>query len=235
MTETSIIPEHTHNLYVKTLEDIVKEEVNKKKKKKAVVTVVLCAAILSLMFVSAFAGKNIYQSLIRFHDHDEIVISDIFNHITISNIIPSTDYRKIPMTVAEVEKILCKHLPGVDSDQSYEIAYEAQTDANGNVPLISIWAADYYTEGNKTVSLFVKALTQYADSRYANEEYNSSGGKLLKNNNYFDNLETVVVAYSYDDLPSRTEVEFYYEDMWFHLIFNHFTDSEIADIISRIH
>ena len=235
MSENNVIPEQTHLVYVKTLEEIVDADNKKRKMRKTIVTVALCAVLLAATFVSAFAGKSIFQTVIRFRNHDEIIISEDLKHIVVDDDILSTDNCKIPMVVTKAEQIIGKHLPGVDSDRSYEIAYEAQKDESGRIPVITLWAADYYSdEGDKTVSLFVKALTQYADSRYVNEQNNASSGKVLKENNYFDNIETTVIAYSYDDLPSRTEVEFYYEDMWFDLIFNHFTDAEIADIISRI-
>ena len=235
MSEINMIPKQTHLVYVKTLEEILDADNKKQRKRKTIVTVALCAALLSATFVSAFAGKSIFQTVIRFRNHDAIIISEGLKHIFVSDDILSTNNCKIPMVVTKAEQIIGKHLPGVDADRSYEIAYEAQKDENGRIPVITLWAADYYSdEGDKTVSLFVKALTQYADSRYVNEQNNASGGKVLKENNYFDNLDTSVIVYSYDDLPSRTEVEFYYEDMWFDLIFNHFTDAEIADIISRI-
>lgn len=235
MSNINMIPEQTHLVYMKTLEEIIDMDNKKRRKKKEIVTVALCAVLLSATFVSAFAGKSIYNTVIRFGNHEEIVVSEELKHIVVADSILSTENCKIPMTAAEAEQLIGKHLPGVDSDLSFEIAYEAQKDENGHIPLITLWAADYYSEeSNKTVSLFVKALTQYADDRYVNEQNNASGGKVLKENNYFDNLGTSVIAYSYDDLPSRTEVEFYYEDMWFDLIFNHFTDAEIADIINRI-
>ena len=81
---------------------------NKKhRKKKEIVTVALCAVLLFATFVSAFAGKSIYNTVIRFGNHEEIVVSEELKYIVVADSILSMENCKI---ISIISELLSSHI-----------------------------------------------------------------------------------------------------------------------------